>query len=173
MSIPHDGVIVTSNASDLVQNLNEGPTRWKSCMCLYFKIDKTTIPQGTISLVADGGRLSNNAYTYRTEDGTLLLSITALTYRDKSQSEVVAEVENELSTYFGVQESTFVHSFTIEQALPDLEQLQMSGEPSSSQLTENIFLAGDVLYNGSLNAAMESGRLAALGLIEKRSGILK
>lgn len=172
-SIPHDGVIVTSNASDLVQNLNEGPTRWKSCMCLYFKIDKTTIPQGTISLVADGGRLSNNAYAYRTEDGTLLLSITTLKYRDRNQSEVIAEVENELSTYFGVQKSTFIHSFTIEQALPDLEQLQMSGEPSSSQLTENIFLAGDLLYNGSLNAAMESGRLAALGLIEKQSGILK
>lgn len=172
-SIPHDGAIVTSNASDLVRNLSEGPTRWKSCMCLYFQIDNTSIPQGTISLVADGGRLSNNAYAYRTEDGTLILSITTLKFKDRSQTEVVSEVENEIRTYFGVKESTFIHAFTIEQALPDLQQLQMSAEPSSSQLTENIFLAGDVMYNGSLNAAMESGRLAALGLIEKRSGILK
>lgn len=172
-SIPHDGVIVTSNASDLIQNLNDEPTRWKSCMCLYFKIDTTTIPQGTISLVADGGRLSNNAYAYRAKDGTLILSITTLNFRDRSQAEVVSEIENEIRIYFGVKESTFIHAFTIEQALPDLQHLQMSAEPSSSQLTENIFLAGDVLYNGSLNAAMESGRLAALGLIEKQSGIVK
>jgi hypothetical protein len=141
-------------------------------MCLYFKIDNTSIPQDTISLVADSGRLSNNAYAYYDEGGTLILSVTTLKYGDKSQAEVVAEVENELSTYFGVQESTFIHAFTIEQALPDLKQLQMSAEPSNSQLTENIFLAGDVMYNGSLNAAMESGRSAALGLIEKRSGVL-
>lgn len=172
-SIPHDGVIVTSNASDLIQNLNDEPTRWKSCMCLYFKIDTTTIPQGTISLVADGGRLSNNAYAYRAKDGTLILSITTLNFRDRSQAEVVSEIENEIRIYFGVKESTFIHAFTIEQALPDLQHLQTSAEPSSSQLTENIFLAGDVLYNGSLNAAMESGRLAALGLIEKQSGIVK
>lgn len=172
-SIPHDGVIVTSNASDLIQNLNDEPTRWKSCMCLYFKIDTTTIPQGTISLVADGGRLSNNAYAYRAKDGTLILSITTLNFRDRSQAEVVSEIENEIRIYFGVKESTFIHAFTIEQALPDLQHLRMSAEPSSSQLTENIFLAGDVLYNGSLNAAMESGRLAALGLIEKQSGIVK
>lgn len=172
-SIPHDGVIVTSNASYLIQNLNDEPTRWKSCMCLYFKIDTTTIPQGTISLVADGGRLSNNAYAYRAKDGTLILSITTLNFRDRSQAEVVSEIENEIRIYFGVKESTFIHAFTIEQALPDLQHLQMSAEPSSSQLTENIFLAGDVLYNGSLNAAMESGRLAALGLIEKQSGIVK
>jgi hypothetical protein len=37
---------------------------------------------------------------------------------------------------------------------------------------ENVFLAGDVLYNGSLNAAMESGRLAAQGLLEKKTGML-
>ena len=35
------------------------------------------------------------------------------------------------------------------------------------QLSENIFLAGDTLLNGSLNAAMESGQLAAKALIEQ------
>jgi len=44
----------------------------------------------------------------------------------------------------------------------------MSTEPKESQVSDNIFLAGDFLFNGSLNAAMESGRLAALGLVEGR-----
>jgi len=34
-------------------------------------------------------------------------------------------------------------------------------------------LAGDVMFNGSLNAAMESGRLAAAGLLEKKSGFFR
>jgi hypothetical protein len=37
-------------------------------------------------------------------------------------------------------------------------------------VTDTIFHAGDTLFNGSLNAAMESGRLAAEGFIEKKSG---
>ena len=44
----------------------------------------------------------------------------------------------------------------------------MSADPSESQILENVFLAGDYLFNGSLNAAMESGRLAAEGIIEKK-----
>ena len=48
----------------------------------------------------------------------------------------------------------------------------MTAEPSESQLTDHIFVAGDILFNGSLNAAMESGRLAAYGLIQKKNGIM-
>ena len=48
----------------------------------------------------------------------------------------------------------------------------MSTQPSEAQVLDNVFMAGDYLFNGSLNAAMESGRLAAEGLIEKRKGIL-
>ena len=41
--------------------------------------------------------------------------------------------------------------------------------PSETRLTTNIFLAGDVQLNGSLNAAMIAGERAALGVIESIS----
>ena len=47
----------------------------------------------------------------------------------------------------------------------------MTAQARESQVAENVFLAGDYLLNGSLNAAMESGRLAAKGMIQKRKGI--
>jgi hypothetical protein len=81
-------------------------------------------------------------------------------------------VEAEVREYFGVGQLEHIKTFTIPQALPDLTNLKMTSPPSESQLTEHIFLAGDVLFNGSLNAAMESGRLAAQGFIERRAGIL-
>jgi hypothetical protein len=42
--------------------------------------------------------------------------------------------------------------------------------PSETRLTTNIFLAGDTLLNGSLNAAMISGERAAIGILETLSG---
>ena len=44
----------------------------------------------------------------------------------------------------------------------------MSADPSETQVLENVFLAGDQLLNGSLNAAMESGRLAALAIMQNK-----
>ena len=44
----------------------------------------------------------------------------------------------------------------------------MTAQPNKSQVLENVFVAGDYLFNGSLNAAMESGRLAAQGMVQKK-----
>jgi hypothetical protein len=44
----------------------------------------------------------------------------------------------------------------------------MTTDINETQVSENVFLAGDYLFNGSLNAAMESGRLAALGVIQHK-----
>jgi predicted NAD/FAD-dependent oxidoreductase len=44
----------------------------------------------------------------------------------------------------------------------------MTLQPGENQVMDNIFLAGDALMNGSLNAAMESGCIAAKSMLEKR-----
>ena len=51
-----------------------------------------------------------------------------------------------------------------------LTNLQYEMLPSETRLTSNVFLAGDTLLNGSLNAAMISGERAALGILEVLSG---
>ena len=51
-------------------------------------------------------------------------------------------------------------------ALPKLTDIRYSLMPSETRLTENTFLAGDYLLNGSLNAAMLSGEMAAKGVLE-------
>jgi hypothetical protein len=97
--------------------------------------------------------------------------VTCLHYEGVSSDQIQHEVEEELRQYCTVGELKHITTFDISQALPDLQNLKTTASPSESQLTENIFLAGDVLFNGSLNAAMESGRLATEGLKEKRQGI--
>lgn len=168
----HNGVIITANASALVSNMNDQAVQWKSCTCLYFEVEKTNIPEGTIALVADKGKLSNNLYAYKDASGKQLLSVTTLKHTGKTNEELTQAIEAEVKEYCGIQRIKHIANFKISEALPDLTHLKMTTSPSESQLTDHIFLAGDVLFNGSLNAAMESGRLAALGLLEKKSGIM-
>ena len=167
----HGGVIVTADASSLISNMSGQGTDWKSCMCLYFEIDGSNLPKETIGLIADPEKLINNLYGYTDTIGRQILSATVLEFNGKSEKEITAKVQDEIREYCGVGAITHIGNFHIEQALPDLGNLKMTAEPSESMLMENVFLAGDVLYNGSLNAAMESGRLAAQGFLERKSGI--
>ena len=76
----------------------------------------------------------------------------------------------EVKKYAGSSRVNYIQHYTINQALPDVQGLRMTAQPGEGQVLENVFLAGDYLLNGSLNAAMESGRLAALGMMQKRKG---
>ena len=170
-TIAHQGVIITSNASDLIANLKGQDASWKSCMCLYFEVDSTTIPKETIALIADPNKRANNLYAYTDQKGRQILSVTSLNYQGLDEAKLTAEIEQEVRDYCQPKHLKHIANFNIKRALPDLTNLKHTSEPSASQLTDNLFLAGDALFNGSLNAAMESGRLAAAGLIEKKSGL--
>ena len=169
--LPHSGVIITGDASALLHNMNDQQVRWKSCLNLYFEVDKTSIPAHTISLIADPGKRANNWYAFTDAKGREIVSVTCLEYDGLPNDQIQKEVEEELRQYCGVSQLKHITTFDIPQALPDLQNLKTTSSPSESQLTDQIFLAGDVLFNGSLNAAMESGRLAAEGFKEKSQGI--
>lgn len=169
----HQGVIIASNASALMRKMQDQDVAWKSCMCVYFEVDQTNIPSGTIALVAAPETYSNNLFAFQDElSGKTVLSVTTLQHDGKKDQEVIAAITAEIKEFAACQQATYIHHYTIAQALPDIQNLRMSSQPSESQVMENVFLAGDYLFNGSLNAAMESGRLAALGLIEKKSQTL-
>lgn len=168
----HEGVVITGDASTVIPNMNDQGIEWQSCQNFYFEVDHTSIPTDTISLVADKGKHINNAYAFTDVQGRRILSVTVLNGNNVNKDDLLHRVEAEVREYFGVGQLEHIKTFTIPQALPDLTNLKMTSPPSESQLTEHIFLAGDVLFNGSLNAAMESGRLAAQGFIERRAGIL-
>lgn len=170
--ITHQGMIIASNASALIRNMRNQDVAWKSCTCLYFEVDKTNIPSDTIALVADSGKYSNNLYAYQdVKTGKTILSVTTLQRNNNSDKEMIDKVTSEIKQYTGASQVNYIKHYKINEALPDIKNLRMTTQPSESRLLDNVFLAGDYLLNGSLNAAMESGRLAAQALVEKRKGI--
>ena len=171
--IKHTGVILAANASSVMSKLEDQDTAWKSCMCLYFEVDTTNIPDHTIALIADAGNYANNLYAYTdNKTGKIILSVTSLQFKGKANEDVIEKISEEIRNYVGANSINYIHHYTINQALPDISNLRMTAQPSESQVIENVYLAGDYLFNGSLNAAMESGRLAALGLVEKKRSVL-
>jgi len=168
-NLPHDGVIIATNSTSMIRSHKGADMKWKSCMCLYFEVDQTNIPANTIALIADGGNYTNNLYAYtdvKTEK--TILSVTTLEHMNKTDAEIIENIIAEVKKYTGALKVDFIHHYRIKQALPDIQNLKMTVQSAENQVMDNIFLAGDALMNGSLNAAMESGYIAAKSLLEKR-----
>ncbi len=99
-----------------------------------------------------------------------LLSVSVVKSHKKTPEDLVTHVSKELETHFNIKVIQHLKTYTISKALPDLEDVRYTMRPSESQLTSTVFLAGDTLLNGSLNAAMLSGELAAKAVHEKITG---
>ena len=168
-NLPHDGVIIATNSTSMIRSHKGADMKWKSCMCLYFEVDQTNIPANTIALIADSGNYANNLYAYTdVKTGKTILSVTALEHMKKPDAEIIEKIIAEVKKYTEARKVDFIHHYRIKQALPDIQNLKMTVQSSENQVMDNIFLAGDALMNGSLNAAMESGYIAEKSLLEKR-----
>ena len=166
--ITHNGVIVTSNIASLIPSFKKPKMTWKRCECYYFEVDQTNIPNKTIALMAETGKYTNNLYAYKdANSGKNILSVTTLVKHKIPEKEMIGAITAEIKQYTGATEVHYIHHYNIEQALPDIQNLKLTIPHHETEVLENVFIAGDYLLNASLNAAMESGRLAAHAIIEK------
>ncbi len=60
-----------------------------------------------------------------------------------------------------VKEWKHIKTYHIDQALPNQNEVLHDMKPSSLKISENLYQCGDFILNGSINAAMKTGRVAA------------
>ena len=166
-----DYTIIATEASELVSNLKNQSTEWKSCVTLYFETETRVITKKLIGLISKPGALVNNIFynsslDTRTKTANELLSVTVIDTQGLSNEALIEAVEVELQACCGIVTTKFIKLYHIPKALPKLDNLKYDMMPSETRLTNSLFLAGDIQLNGSLNAAMISGERAALGVIE-------
>jgi len=169
--ISTDATIIATEANALISNLKNQETQWKSCHNFYFETEKRTIEKPIIGLITDKDALINNIFYHtsvatETNGGKELLSVTVVKQTDLSDTELLKKVEKDLMDYCGVGDARFLKHYFIKKALPEISPLHYEIDPTETQLTDTIFLAGDQLLNSSQNAAMLSGERAAFGLIQ-------
>jgi len=167
--------IVATEASHLISNLKNQEVQWKSCDTLYFQTTSRTYKEAIIGLIPEETALINNIF-YPTsvdnnnENGKNLLSVTVVKHHELSEEELINTVKRDLKTCCGIDDVQFVKRYAIKKALPQLDHLQYELSSTETKLKTTIFLAGDQLLNGSLNAAMLSGERAAIGVIQTLEG---
>ena len=162
--------IIATETSDLVANLKNQATAWKSCDTLYFETSKRTLQKPIIGLIADKNALINNLFYHSSvamemKGDKELLSVTVVKDHDLTAEKLIEKVAKELHVFCGIVHPKFIQHYQIKKALPKLSNLQYELSSTETKLTSSIFLAGDQLLNGSLNAAMIAGERAAMGVI--------
>ena len=166
-----DYTIIATEASNLIENKKIKPTEWKSCQNLYFETSTRVIQKKLIGLIPKKGTLINNiVYTTCLKTKGIpnkeLLSVTVINKQKLSDKILIDEVIKELKEHCNIDNIKFLKQYNIPMALPKLNNVKYEIPPSELKVSKSIFLAGDTLVNGSLNAAIISGESAAMGIIE-------
>lgn len=169
--IKSDMTIIATEASQLISNLKNQETEWKSCDTFYFETRTKVINKPLIGLIADENTLINNIF-YHTSLATSskgdkeLLSVTVVKEHNLSKLDLILRVTEELKSICKIDAINLLKHYSIKKALPKLDNLQYEISSTETKLKPTLFLAGDQLLNGSLNAAIISGERAAIGVIQ-------
>jgi protoporphyrinogen oxidase len=164
-----DFTIIASPAGHLVPNLPNETMPWREVTTIYFETDHTGYDQAIIGLIASDDALSNNFHFIQDviPNHRNVLSVSIVRSHKLSDVKLTERVREELRDQAQIKVGEVIKIFKIKKALPQLNSLNYSMPPTETQLTEHIFLAGDHLSNGSLNAAMLNGKAAAQAVISK------
>lgn len=143
----------------------------KKVINLYFSSPKSILGRPMIGLVV-GDRVINNLVCMEevseayAPEGKSLLSVTVLE-SNLPEKELIKKVQAELEEISGQKAELFKHlkTYSIAHALPQVGDMKYSIPTTECKIHDHIFLAGDYLLHGSINAAMTSGRIAAEAII--------
>lgn len=171
----HKGLIIATEPLFETPKTNTKKIAWKHCDALYFSTKNRIIDKALIGLIADEDAFINNifyhtSFSMGSSPKKELLSVTVVKEHHFSDEELIKKVQEELFSFCGITDASFLKRYSIPRALPQVANLKNSLTRQEVKLSNTIFLAGDYLLNGSLNAAMISGETAALSLINDQKG---
>ncbi|MDA8886280.1 FAD-dependent oxidoreductase [Bacteroidia bacterium] len=141
--------------------------KWKSCYNLYFESSKSVLKNPIIGLLPSKELLVNNFHFLNdlfAPDANMdktIMSVTVVKDHNLSKKELILKVKEELKNHCNIETGKVLRLFHIPKALPKIKNLKYQPTKTSATLAPGIFCCGDYLANGSLNAAMASGRVAA------------
>ncbi|MCH7400255.1 protoporphyrinogen/coproporphyrinogen oxidase [Belliella kenyensis] len=170
--IEAEKIIVTCRPDLVIDQLKGEFKPSRSVYNLYFSLERSFMIQPLIALVPDEKFLINNLVfmtdvsKYYSSSGKALLSV-SVTKPVKNEGSLVDLIKIELEALSGISAEFFKHikTYKIKEALPQVDDMKANLPFTNSKLNDHVFLAGDYMLNGSINAAMTSGRKAAEAVI--------
>lgn len=168
--IPASSVVVATEQSAASRFLPELASERtpRSVYCVYFSAPEPPVTEKMLVLNGTGRGLVNNlcvpsqvAPQYA-PDGQSLISATVLK-TDVNGSQLQSLVKSHLREWFGdsVNEWQHLRTCRVAHALPNQSSPAFDSPVHPAKLRDNVYACGDYRTNGSINGAMQSGRLAA------------
>ena len=147
----------------------------KSVTCLYFSAERSPYTKSIIALNANPDRFVNNLSVMSNVSsayapaGKSLISVSLFDSQLFTKPELLElKIKEELKFWYPDCLSwEYLKTYHIPYALPDNKHVKNEIQSSCLRINDSIFICGDHLLNGSINAAMKSGRLASESILSK------
>ncbi len=172
-------IIMATDPTNLLRDFVEEHQPFRSVANLYFSADKAPFDEKLIALNYGGSRWVNNiavmtniSKAYAPE-GKHLISVSVVRDIQVGERDLTRIVKGELAQTFGAEVNDWEHvrTYLISRALPSPSIFEMELDDVDVRYQKGIYLAGDYLLNGSLQAALYSGRRAVeVALAEYKPG---
>ncbi|SHM39860.1 NAD(P)/FAD-dependent oxidoreductase [Flavobacterium xinjiangense] len=132
---------------------NEAPTK-KAVVILNASITKKWVNNLTV--------MSNVSKAYAPK-GKVLISVSYNGIPTVDDATLAENMKQELKKWYGEKVTSWkmLKAYRIEYALPSQESVKNEINASEIKISDSLFICGDHLLNGSINAALKTGRLAA------------
>ena len=137
---------------------------------VYFEASETPTRKAVVILNASKIKkwvnnltvMSNVSSAYSPK-GKVLISVSYNGIPTRGDAALAENMKRELKKWFGqkVNNWKMLKVYRIEYALPTQESVRNEIPASEIKISDTLFICGDNLLNGSINAAMKTGRLAA------------
>ncbi len=163
---PH--IIVSTEATGLISKITKVKDTHQSTTQLHYIADEPPISEPLIALNTNKTHLFNNICTisqvaagYAPADKHLI-SVSIVGTTGYSNGELDKVVRKELKTWFGgiTEEWQHLQTKKISYALPNQESVFHKLPDKQIKIRKGLYVCGDFLLNGSINAAMRTGRKA-------------
>jgi len=166
-------ILIATTADGIPMPFQRKLVEKKSVTCMYFSAANAPYHKALIALNANPDRVVNNIAVMSNVSssyapvGKSLISV-SLTGSEQfvKNEDLELNVKEELKFWFNdCQDWEHIKTYYIPYALPDNSHVLNDILPSSLRINHSTFICGDHLLNGSINAAMKSGRLAAESIL--------
>ena len=169
--IVSDKIIIATEATGIASNyISQQKQKSHSVTTVYFEATKAPTTKAVVILNAATHKkwvnnltvMSNISSKYA-PTGKVLLSVSYNGIPEIEDTIVAENMKAELKQWYGnqVDDWKMLKTYRIQYALPNQDSVCDELTKTDLQINDNLFICGDHLMNGSINAAMKSGRLVA------------
>jgi phytoene dehydrogenase-like protein len=164
-------IVIATNANEFTkQFLPNQKTTAQQVTNVYFEALTAPTKKAVVVLNASSTKkwvnnvtvLSNVSEKYA-PPGKVLVSVSYNGLADVEDVELAENMKKELEQWYGkqVQNWKMIKTYRIDYALPIQDSVKNELSISEMKISDTIFICGDYLLNGSINAAFKTGRLVA------------